>query len=138
MTSLSERFAELLRRAETSEDYWLDIAITDFSRDLHARMEELDVKHKDLAERMGTSRPYITKLLSGGNFTLHTMVKLAMALDAVVRVRLEGREKRVIEREQVDEGAVLIDMTTRLSGPARVTTIMDGSDVVAASGGGVR
>lgn len=102
MTSLTDAFTDLLHRVETSTDYWLDIAISDFARDLHARMEALGVKHKELAERMGTSRPYVTKLLSGGNFTLHTMVKLSMALDAVVRVRIEGNEEREVMRKTAE------------------------------------
>lgn len=96
--TLAEQLAQALESSEEDVDYWKDIAITDFTRDLHARMQELGVTQGELARRMGTSRPYVTKLLSGSNFTLETMVKLAMALDSVVRVRLEGREERAAER----------------------------------------
>jgi transcriptional regulator with XRE-family HTH domain len=96
--TLAEQLAKALESAEGDVDYWKDIAITDFTRELHARMGELGITQGELARRMGTSRPYITKLLAGSNFTLETMVKLAMALDAVVRVRLEGREERAAER----------------------------------------
>jgi len=87
--SLREKFAKLIMAAETSMDYWRDVAVSDFTRDLHARMERMSITHAELAARMGTSRPYVTKLLSGGNFTLETMVKLAMALDGVVRIQIE-------------------------------------------------
>jgi transcriptional regulator with XRE-family HTH domain len=90
--SLAEKFAILLERAQESPAYWRDIAITDFTRELHDRMRRTGVTHAELARRMGTSRPYVTKLLTGGNFTLETMVKLAMALDAVVRIRLDDKE----------------------------------------------
>lgn len=100
----AEKLAHALGEAEESVEYWLDIAVTDFTRDLHARMDALGVSQGELARRMGTSRPYVTKLLEGGNFTLQTMVKLAMALDAVVRVRLEGREERTAAREAVASG----------------------------------
>lgn len=96
--TLAEQLAQALESAEGDVDYWKDIAITDFTRELHARMRELGITQGELARRMGTSRPYITKLLAGSNFTLETMVKLAMGLDAVVRVRLEGREERAAER----------------------------------------
>ncbi|HYO14569.1 MAG TPA: helix-turn-helix transcriptional regulator [Thermoanaerobaculia bacterium] len=95
----AEKLANALGEAEESVEYWLDIAVTDFTRDLHARMDELGVSQGELARRMGTSRPYVTKLLEGGNFTLQTMVKLAMALDAFVRIRLESREERASARE---------------------------------------
>ncbi len=74
---------------------------------------------------MGTSRPYVTKLLDGSNFTLQTMVKLAMALDAVVRIRLEGREEREAERQAgsaVTSGAaVIIDLAEHRINGAEVS-----------------
>ena len=94
--SLAKKLADLLERAQESEEYWRDVTVTDFSRELHERMQTLGITHAELARRMGTSRPYVTKLLDGGNFTLHTMVKLAMALDTVVRIRLEPDEERAV------------------------------------------
>jgi transcriptional regulator with XRE-family HTH domain len=125
MTS-AEKLAKALEQAERSVEYWRDIAVTDFTRDLHARMNELGVSQGELARRMGTSRPYVTKLLDGGNFTLQTMVKLAMALDAVVRIRLEGKEERDAKRQA--GSAVVIDLAEHrandedeeASGPSRV------------------
>lgn len=90
--SLREKFAKLITAAQTSVPYWRDLAISDFTRDLHARMKRTGITHTELAARMGTSRPYVTKLLNGGNFTLETMVKLAMALDGVVRIQIEDRD----------------------------------------------
>lgn len=90
----AEKLAKALREAQDGVEYWQDIAETDFTRDLHDRMAKLGISQGELARRMGTSRPYVTKLLSGGNFTLETMVKLATALDSVVRIRLEGKEER--------------------------------------------
>ncbi|HKV12411.1 MAG TPA: helix-turn-helix transcriptional regulator [Thermoanaerobaculia bacterium] len=99
---LAEKLAKALEEARGSVEYWQDIAETDFTRDLHDRMAKLGISQGELARRMGTSRPYVTKLLDGGNFTLHTMVKLAMALDAVVRVRLEGKEERAEEQTEIE------------------------------------
>ena len=47
MTGLIDTFAELLHRAQASEDYWLDIAVSDFARDLHGRMKTLGVKFEN-------------------------------------------------------------------------------------------
>lgn len=96
--TLAEKLAKAIDRAENDPNYWRDIAITDFTRELHARMEAHKVSQGALARRMGTSRPYVTKLLSGSNFTLQTMVRLAMALDSVVRIRIEGNEVRSAEK----------------------------------------
>lgn len=89
-----EKYAAILTEAEQSPDFWQDVALTDFSREMHQRMKELGISASELARRMGTSKAYVSQLLSGGNFTLQTMVKIAMALESVVRVRLEPQEKR--------------------------------------------
>jgi predicted transcriptional regulator len=91
---VAEQLAKAVQEAQGGVEYWQDIAVTDFTRDLHDRMAKLGISQGELARRMGTSRPYVTKLLDGSNFTLQTMVKLATALDSVVRVRLEGKEER--------------------------------------------
>jgi len=90
----TERYAAMLEEAEQSVDFWYDIAETDFAREVHARMRALDISPAELARRMKTSKAYVSQLLNGGNFTLQTMVKVAMALDGVVRIRLEGNEER--------------------------------------------
>ncbi len=43
-----------------------------------------------LAQRMGVSQPFIAKLESGGihNFSIETLVKLAVALNSALEVRL--------------------------------------------------
>lgn len=89
-----EKYRELSREAESSTHYWTDIAISDFSRELHSLMQQRGITSSELARRLGVQRQFVSKLLGGANVTLGTMVKLAVALDAVVRVRLEKREDR--------------------------------------------
>ena len=115
--TLAEQLAKALGHVEQDVSYWRDIAVTDFARDLNARMKALGISQGELARRMGTSRPYVTKLLDGGNFTLQTMVKLAMALDAVVRLRLEGKNERLAAQKAATLAAandgVVIDLGLR-------------------------
>jgi transcriptional regulator with XRE-family HTH domain len=104
------KYSEMLAEAARSVDYWQDVAQTDFARDMHRRMKERGISAAELARRMGTSKAYVSQLLDGGNFTLLTMVKVAMALGAVVRVQLEGQE----ERAQVTQDAkVGVDLPQR-------------------------
>ena len=92
-----ERYRKMFQEAESHADYWIDGPITEFIEDLARLMEEKGVNRAELARRMGTSRAYITKMLSGNaNFTLLTMVKLAMALDGAVHVHIS--DKRAITR----------------------------------------
>ena len=89
-----QRYRELTAEVESSPEYWADVAMSDFARELHGLMKRRGMSNAELARRLGVKRQFVSKLLGGANVTLATMVKLAMALDAVVRVRLEGKEDR--------------------------------------------
>jgi transcriptional regulator with XRE-family HTH domain len=87
-----ERYRQLLDRAESSPDYWREAAVIQFTEGLCRRMEEKKISKAELARRMGTSRAYITRLLGGEpNFTLGTMVKLALAVDGSLEVRIADK-----------------------------------------------
>ena len=92
-----ERYQKMFQEAEEHADYWIDGPITEFIEDLARLMEEQGVNRAELARRMGTSRAYITKMLGGNaNFTLLTMVKLAMVLDGAVHIHIS--DKRAVTR----------------------------------------
>jgi plasmid maintenance system antidote protein VapI len=92
-----ERYRQMFQEAESHADYWIDGPIGEFTEDLARLMEEKEVTRAELARRMGTSRAYITKMLGGNaNFTLLTMVKLAMALDGAVHIHIA--DKRAVTR----------------------------------------
>lgn len=91
------RYRKMFEEAEASVDYWMGIPVIEFSEELCRLMKEKDVSRAELARRIGTSRAYITKLLAGStNFTLATMVKLAMAFDGVLHVHIA--DKRAVTR----------------------------------------
>jgi transcriptional regulator with XRE-family HTH domain len=94
-----ERYQKLFEEAESHAGYWLAIPVLEFSDELCRLMKEKKVSRAELARRIGTSRAYITRLLGGSaNFTLLTMVKLAMALDGVLHVHIS--DKQAITRWQ--------------------------------------
>lgn len=91
------RYRRLFDEAESDVNYWLAGPVLEFSDELSQWMEEKKVSRAELARRIGTSRAYITKLLGGNaNFTLLTMVKLAMALDGALHVHIS--DKRAVTR----------------------------------------
>jgi transcriptional regulator with XRE-family HTH domain len=97
--------------------YWAAIARHSFENDLHRLIAESGISRAELAERMGVSPPYITKMLgNAGNATIETMVKFATALNAVVKIRLalDGREfVRVLsvdEAERLDKHNSLVEL----------------------------
>jgi transcriptional regulator with XRE-family HTH domain len=59
-------------------------------------MERQGITNSVLAERIGTSKAYITKVFGGNaNFTLQTMVKLSRALGGNLHVHVVEQEAKV-------------------------------------------
>lgn len=85
----AKTFPELFREAEKHEDYWVAGAILEFTEDVVREMERQGITRTELAQRLGASPAYVTKILRGKvNFTLATMVRLARALGTEVHVQL--------------------------------------------------
>jgi len=96
-----ERYRRFFERARASPEYWHEGAVMEFIMDLGRFMEEQKVSRAELARRIGTSRAYITKLLGGNaNFTLMTMVKLAMALGGAVHVHISDQRAYTTWRDE--------------------------------------
>jgi transcriptional regulator with XRE-family HTH domain len=64
----------------------------ELNEQIHDAMKAKGVSRSELADRLGTSRAFITKLLSGHeNVTLKTLVRVANALDCSLEVSVRGR-----------------------------------------------
>jgi transcriptional regulator with XRE-family HTH domain len=75
-------------------DWELYGVLLDVTEGIVKRMIEQNVRRSDLADRLGTSRAYVTKLLDGQeNMTLKTLVRVANALEMKVDTRLIPRER---------------------------------------------
>jgi transcriptional regulator with XRE-family HTH domain len=97
-----ESCRQMLEEAEASVDYWLAGPVTDFTEDLCRLMKENDVSRAELARRIGSSRAYITKLLRGNaNYTLTTMVKLAMAVGGAIHIHISDQRAVTRWRDEV-------------------------------------
>jgi transcriptional regulator with XRE-family HTH domain len=97
-----EKYRDLVREAQKSVDYWADVAVMEFTRDLVELMEKRSVTRAELARRLNTSRAYVSKLLGGqANFTIATMTKVALALRSSLHLQLADEVSS--ERWWVDE-----------------------------------
>jgi len=115
-----KKYADLFAKVETSEEYLNEMAIIDFTEDIIATMERLQVSRSDLAKRLGTSQAYVTKVLRGNvNFTLGTMTRLAHALGAVVRVHISPRGATTRWMDSIN-GATSIPAAFNLSGEENI------------------
>jgi transcriptional regulator with XRE-family HTH domain len=70
-------------------DFLYEGLVLDITEQVVDAMIRSNVRRSELAERLGTSRAYVTKLLDGQeNMTLKTIVRVAQALDMKVDVKL--------------------------------------------------
>lgn len=94
------KYSRLLKKAHESQEYWTESSILDFTEELSRLMDVKKVSRSDLAEKIGSSPAYITKVLRGNvNFTLSSMSKLALALDSVVHIHLSDKDAVVNWRD---------------------------------------
>jgi transcriptional regulator with XRE-family HTH domain len=82
-------FSEMWERLEQDPAFHAGVVKMAFTDQLAELMSAQGLRNSDLAERMGCSRAYITKVFSGTtNFTLETMVSLARVLEHRLDIQL--------------------------------------------------
>ncbi len=87
----NKSFAALEARLAATPDGAAERVAVAFLVDINTRMLSLSMSNALLAQRMGTSRSYITRLFRGSaNLSVQTMSRLAHAVGCSVRVQLEG------------------------------------------------
>ena len=65
-----------------------------FADDLVRLLEARGLKRTELAEKLGTNRGYVTRVLNTEyNLSVETMAKIALALDARISLRMLPREE---------------------------------------------
>jgi transcriptional regulator with XRE-family HTH domain len=78
-------FSEGLKEAVDSVEYYQEGLLEEVSISLQKAMNEQGLKRKDLANILGTSPSYITKVLRGhANLSLESLAKFAFALNLQV------------------------------------------------------
>jgi transcriptional regulator with XRE-family HTH domain len=93
--SREDGFATMFDEVGKRVEFWEENAIVGFTEDICVAMERAGVSRAELARRLGTSQAYVTKVLRGdANFTIKTMVRLALALDMEFCPHLVLRESR--------------------------------------------
>lgn len=87
-------FRDLMEKARRGHRYWASRLAIDFAVDLNRLMKRKGMKNADLAREIGTSNAYISRVMRGdANFTIETMVKLAMAVDGRVEIKVVDKNE---------------------------------------------
>lgn len=85
------QFSDLFKKARATEEYETFGHVLSITENWCARMEAINMTRSQLAEKMGVSPAYITKLLSGQNLTISTMVKVCRALGLKLKISTRGQ-----------------------------------------------
>ena len=91
--SIEERISRDIERYRNDPEFELEMLLLDVNEQICALMDDQGVRRTELAEKIGVSRAYITKLLRGeANVTLKTLVGVANALEAKFEIKLSSRD----------------------------------------------
>lgn len=83
-------FAAWEARLAATPEYTAESVVVTFLVEINARMLAQGINNVELAQRMGTTRSYITRLFRGStNLSVQAMTRLAAAVGCTVRMRVE-------------------------------------------------
>jgi DNA-binding phage protein len=93
-----------LEKYKDNIEYRLEEAILDFTEQICEQMEKQKITRAGLAERLGVSRAFITKLLNGNpNLTLKTMMNIVSALKSDLNIQIQPRRSTSKRLKAVNE-----------------------------------
>jgi len=98
MIKYGSEFKHIFEEAQQHTDYWMEDLRLQFLNGILALMEEQGFSQKSLAEVMGVSEAYISRVFNDNvekNFTLKTLVELSRAVNAEIKISVVPREKQV-------------------------------------------
>jgi len=98
---------KVVENAKLTDAYWVEKAKLNFALALEGRRKGAAMSYKQIAEKIGTSQPYVTKVFRGdANFTIETMVKLARATGATLDIQLVDTDRQTapwhLDRKQTE------------------------------------
>lgn len=107
------RVQKIAQEARNTVEYKEEMLFLEITERIVALMEAAGVTKAELARRLCCTPAYITKLLSGStNFTVNTLLRIGDALDADLRVSLEGASRSAVDMFGITE---LINLIKRKS-----------------------
>lgn len=101
---------KLLREIASTEEFHVETAKLQFAIELKRVMERDGLSNAELADRLGVSRPMVSKVLKGdANLTIETMVRVAKCLNGQLYLKIlrDGCDARLFEIAKGAEHRVL-------------------------------
>src|SRR6266571_1109100 len=92
-------FTDKLNEFEGDQGFRTEEVIIDFTEKVVAAMQERNMSRVELAQRLGVSKAFVTKLLNGNpNLTIRTMVSIADALECKLLIDIPPCPKSSLAR----------------------------------------
>lgn len=86
---ISKSLKAFIEESSKSDSYWIESAKIKFAVDLETQLRKAKMSYAALAQKLGTSASYITKVFRGdANMTIESMVKLARATGGQLDIRI--------------------------------------------------
>jgi transcriptional regulator with XRE-family HTH domain len=86
---LNKKIAEFVNSRKQHDSYWVEQAKLDFSITLEKRRRSAKLSYAELANKIGTSAAYISKVFKGdANLTIESMVKLSRATGGKISLNI--------------------------------------------------
>lgn len=92
VTKFQGSLAGQMEELERDPDFIAEAMALSFAEDILDLMQKRDISQAELADRMGVSPAFISKIFSAPpNLTLKSMAKIALALGVTPQIRLEDK-----------------------------------------------
>ncbi|MEN9419420.1 MAG: hypothetical protein RI988_3040 [Pseudomonadota bacterium] len=96
MKKISKALSQFVTDAKKTDSYWVEVTKLEFAIALEQRRKVAGMTYKALAEKIGASGAYISKVFRGDtNMTIESMVKLARVTGGHLVVRIVDSEAEV-------------------------------------------
>ncbi len=80
-------FLENLEKVQNTFDYRLENILLDVGENIALFMKEQNLNRSQMAQRLGVSRAYVTKILNGNpNLTIKTLLRLSDVLEKDLKI----------------------------------------------------
>jgi len=91
--ALSKALQEFIEQAKEHDTYWVEQAKLDFAQELESRLLGIGMTYSAMAEKIGTSPAYISKVFRGdSNLTIESMVKFARSTGGNLNIQIVDEE----------------------------------------------
>lgn len=117
--TISKSLKDFEDEARKGDSYWVEAAKLQFSMELDRRRQSTAMTNKAVADKLGTSQAYITKVFRGdSNLTIESMVRLARATGGRLEISIVDADAGAASKWNIARIAHAMSVRPRFTVPA--------------------